>query len=430
MIHEASLAEIATQLRHGRRNIDSYLDDVRDRVDAVDPRVQALVSESDRWNRLERAVDVLEDSVGDVTTPPPLYGVPVGVKDIVHVDGLPTRAGSELPPDELAGPEATVVTRLRNVGALVLGKTVTTEFAYFEPGPTRNPHALDHTPGGSSSGSAAAIATGMCPLAIGTDTGGSVIRPAAFCGIVGFKPTHGRIPFDGVIPLSASLDHIGLFTQDVPSMRLAASVLCDGWSYHPDPADTPMLGIPDGPYLERASSEGLDAFEAAVERLAEAGYEIERVQALADIETVYDRHETIEACEAALDHHNWFEAYGDRYSESMAALLRKGRRLRIEDLAKSRAGRDAFQERLESRLTAEGIECWITPAAPGPAPAGLDTTGDPSMTRPWTHARLPTVTLPAGRCDGLPVGMQCITAAGQDEQLLAWAEDVAAVVAE
>lgn len=429
MIHETPLIEVCERLRDGETDLASYLDEVRERVETIDPKVQALLSEADRWDRLERTVRRLEDRGRNGTTSLPLYGVPVGVKDIVHVDGLPTQAGSDLPASALAGPEAEIVKRLRGTGAMVLGKTVTTEFAFYEPGPTRNPHDLDHTPGGSSSGSAAAVATGMCPLAIGTDTGGSTIRPAAFCGIVGFKPTHGRVPADGVIPLSPSIDHVGMFTQDVPGMRLAASVFCDDWYDRFDTSGKPTLGVPEGPYLDQASSEGLEAFDAAIDRLENAGYGVERVTELTDIETVYDRHEIIEACEAALVHHEWFEEYGERYSEKLAALVREGRDLKTSALAGSRAGRDAFQERIESRMEADGIDGWITPAALGPAPEGLDSTGDPAMTRPWTHAGVPTVTLPAGQVDGLPVGIQCTTATDRDEQLLAWAEDIASIIA-
>ena len=162
--------------------------------------------------------------------------------------------------------------RLRDAGALIAGKTVTTEFAYFEPGPTRNPHNLSHTPGGSSSGSAAAVAAGMVPLALGTQTIGSVIRPAAFCGVVGFKPTLQRIPTAGVLYFSRTLDQIGLFTQDVAGMEAAASVLCEEWEdVRLSEDDIPVLGVADGPYLRQASQEALAAFKQQLQRLEETG---------------------------------------------------------------------------------------------------------------------------------------------------------------
>ena len=169
----------------------------------------------------------------------------MGVKDIIRVDGFPTRAGSRLPPHLFAGPQAACVTALRRAGALVLGKTVTTEFAGFEPGPTANPHRPGHTPGGSSSGSAAAVAAGYCPLALGTQTIGSVIRPAAFCGIVGFKPSLGRIATAGLVDFSPAVDTVGIFTQDLAGMGSVAAVLCGEWRRRTE-ADKPVLGVPLG----------------------------------------------------------------------------------------------------------------------------------------------------------------------------------------
>lgn len=195
------------------------------RIDRIDPVIRAFVPEPGRYERLAVEAHTLAARGGAGR----LYGVPVGVKDVIHVAGLPTHAGSALPPGVLGGPEATLVTRVREAGALIAGKTVTAEFAVAAPGPTRNPRSLAHTPGGSSSGSAAAVAAGLVPLALGTQTIASVIRPAAYCGVVGFRPTYGRIPVDGVIAYAPSLDTPGFFTADVASARLAADVLVDGW---------------------------------------------------------------------------------------------------------------------------------------------------------------------------------------------------------
>jgi Asp-tRNA(Asn)/Glu-tRNA(Gln) amidotransferase A subunit family amidase len=353
----------------------------------------------------------------------------VGVKDIFHVDGLPTRAGSELPPGELVGPEAAVVTALRRAGALVFGKTVTTEFAYFEPGQTRNPHDLAHTPGGSSSGSAAAVAAGMCPLALGTQTIGSVVRPASFCGVVGFKPSYGRVPLDGVVPLSPSLDHVGLFTQDIAGMATAAAVCVDDWDASVDPsgADRPVLGVPEGPYLSQASDVGLDAFEDHLAALEAAGFELRRVQvdAFEAIEEINDRHTRLMTAEAALAHHQWLDAHPDQYAESTATMLGEGRDVSAGTVAAARAGRIELRESLAETATEHGLDAWISPGAPGPAPAGIDTTGDPVMNLPWTHAGVPAVAIPGGTVDGLPVGLQCTSSFGTDERLLAWSEEIA-----
>ncbi|WP_435063725.1 amidase family protein [Halobaculum sp. EA56] len=447
-----SLADLAAALRAGERDPAAYADTVRDRIDDRDRRVRAWVDggKPRGWLR-EEAAELARrhaggDADGDGTADaadgdheaggnrPPLFGVPVGVKDIFHVDGLATRAGSDLPPDVLAGPESTAVRRLREAGALVAGKTHTAEFAYFSPPPTRNPHDLDHTPGGSSSGSAAAVASGTAPLALGTQTVGSVIRPAAFCGVVGFKPTRGRIPTDGVIPLSSSVDHVGLFTRDVAGAELAASVLLDGWTDDdadcadaaadatgPEDAARPTLGVPDGPYLEQTSLAGRGAFADALDALAGAGYDLVRVEAFPDIEAVNRRHDALVAAEAALAHGDWYDAYPERYAEETAALVEEGRESPVSTLVRGRRGRGALRRSLAATAAEYGIDAWVAPAAPGPAPEGIDDTGDPVMNLPWTHAGLPTVALPAGRAHGLPVGVQVAGAFGADERLLAWA---------
>lgn len=218
-----------------------------DRIDRLDARIKAFVREPDRRGRL----------AAEAAAAPPgvLSGVMVGVKDIVRIDGMDTRAGSAVPPEVLAGPQAPLVDRLRAAGALVAGKTVTAEFAVTAPGPTRNPHNTAHTPGGSSSGSAAAVAAGMVPLAVGTQTVGSVVRPAAYCGVVGFKPSFGRVPVDGVIANAPSFDTVGVLAADVAMATRGASVLCDDWREPAAGDGRPVLGVPVGPYLDRAGTE-------------------------------------------------------------------------------------------------------------------------------------------------------------------------------
>lgn len=414
------LVPLVDDLRDGNRSADAYLDTLAERIDAAEPTVRAFVDSPD-WDRLDEAVD------GEGPSAPLLSGVPVAVKDIFHVDGFPTRAGSDVPPEALAGPQADAVTSLTDAGALVLGKTVTAEFAYFSPGPTRNPHDPERTPGGSSSGSAAAVAAGFCPLALGTQTVGSVIRPAAFCGVVGFKPSYGRIPTDGVIPLAPSVDHVGTFTADVAGAALAASVLCSEWEFVTgEPDGQPTLGVPEGSYLDQATETGRDAFERHVETLADAGYEIRRVEAFESIDTVNDRHDRIVEAEAALTHGEWIGEYGDRYADETAALIESGREIGVGELVDARRGRRTLREQLHQWMDATGIDLWLSPAAPGPAPEGIDDTGDPIVNLPWTHAGLPTLGVPAETVeDGLPVGLQLAGRFGADEQLLSWGEEIA-----
>jgi Asp-tRNA(Asn)/Glu-tRNA(Gln) amidotransferase A subunit family amidase len=425
-VDPAPLDEAVGALRDGQQTVTEYVTERYRRIDAAESEVRAWVGGPKRREWVEAEAAALAERYPDAEDRPPLYGVPVGVKDIFHVTGLPTRAGSWLPPGELAGSEAAVVTTLREAGALVLGKTVTTEFAYFEPGPTRNPHDFGHTPGGSSSGSAAAVAAGMCPLALGTQTIGSVVRPASFCGVVGFKPSYDRIPPDGVVPLSPSLDHVGLFTQDTVGMSTAAAVCVDDWEPpdDPDAVDEPVLGVPGGPYLEQASAAGREAFEAHLDTLERAGFEVRRVDAFDRIEDVNDRHEKLIAAEAALAHHEWFESYPDRYADSTAALLEEGRDVAVGAVADARAGREELRASLAEQAADHGVDVWVSPGAPGPAPGSIETTGDPVMNLPWTHAGVPTVAVPAGTVDGLPVGIQCAAAFESDERLLAWSERI------
>lgn len=424
-IADARLGEVARKLRTGETQPGEYLDRVRERFESVEPSIEAFLDEGGRWDRLERDAIALEDRHPCPGTRPSLFGVPVGVKDIFHVDGYETRAGSTVPPGELAGPEAATVTALEEAGALILGKTVTTEFAYFDPGPTRNPHDTDHTPGGSSSGSAAAVAAGLCPLALGSQTIGSVNRPAAFCGAVGVKPSYGRVPTDGVLPVAPSVDHVGYFTQDVVGAGLAAGVLYDDWRAGDEPGGPPTVGAVEGPYLAQATETGRDHFERHVERLEGSGLDVRRLDPFPDVEDVNRRHDRLVAAETALSHDELYPKYGDRYAEETVELVEEGLRVDVAELGAARAGRSALREALHDSMDEYGLDVLVSPGAPGPAPEGIESTGDPVVNLPWTHSGLPTVTLPASETSsGLPVGIQCTARFGRDEWLLSWCRDV------
>jgi Asp-tRNA(Asn)/Glu-tRNA(Gln) amidotransferase A subunit family amidase len=392
-----------------------------------EPGLQAFVPEEGRFERLRREHAELERRWPDERRRPPLFGVLVGVKDIFHVDGFKTRAGSRLPPSVLRGREAPSVTALKNAGALILGKTVTPEFAFFTPGPTRNPWNPDHTPGGSSSGSAAGVAAGLCAVALGTQTIGSILRPAAFCGVVGFKPSRTQVPRTGVIPVAPSLDEVGFFTRSVETARLVASLLCDRWRPYP-PERKPRLAVPVGPYLSHVSREGMVHFRSVCDRLADAGYEILPVPAMEDFEEVVARHYRVVAAEAARVHRRWFARFEDRYEAQTAELIRQGQAITDEELARDLAGCGRLGDELTRLMDRHRFDLWISPSAVGPAP-GLDTTGDPVMNLPWTQACMPAVSLPAGRnADGLPLGLQVASVMGDDEDLLHWAADLERVL--
>ncbi|WP_406136453.1 amidase [Streptomyces sp. NBC_01089] len=392
----------------------------------MEREIQAFVPEPGRTERIAAETAAVTARWPDPTDRPPLFGVPVGIKDIIHVDSLPTRAGSALPPEAIAGRQATVVDRLRAAGAVIAGKTVTAEFAVLAPGPTRNPRNLAHTPGGSSSGSAAAVAAGMVPLAVGTQTVGSMIRPAAYCGVTAFKPTYGRIPVDGVIANAPSFDTLGLFAPDVAGLLPALAVVCDNWHPHEPPADPahgspelPVLAVPEGPYLERAEPEALDVFATRVERLRAAGFTVRRIPVMADFEQVRAQLFTMNRYEVARTHADWFAEYGDRYRPETVRAIREGQLITEVEYVRAQRERVAFRDRMAAALA--DADLWITPSATGPAPLGLTTTGSSVMCLPWSNAGLPSLTLPAGHAgNGLPLGLQCVGAAGDDERVLAW----------
>jgi Asp-tRNA(Asn)/Glu-tRNA(Gln) amidotransferase A subunit family amidase len=429
-LHRAPLAETVQTLRDDQHSLSLYLEQMNDRIAAVNPYVEALLPEADRLSRWRRTAQALRETYPLSAQRPPLYGALVGIKDILHVDGFATQAGSKLPAARLAGAEAQAVKQLRAAGALIAGKTVTTEFAYFEPGPTRNPHNLNHTPGGSSSGSAAAVAAGLCQLALGTQTIGSVIRPAAFCGVVGFKPTFDRIATDGLLYFSRTVDHIGLFTQDVAGMQLAAAVLCRNWQATVTVARLPVLGVPVGPYLEQTEPAALTAFKRQLYLLAEAGYLIKQVPTLAEIGALNQLHRRLAFAEFAQEHAALYAEFAPLYRPRTVEIIEIGKTVGDAELAAARANCHNLRTTLEAEMDQAGIDLWICPPAPGPAPEGIHATGNPDLNLPWTHAGLPVVTVPAGRAEnGLPLGLQLVARLGADEVLLAWADDLSRVQA-
>ncbi len=425
----APLAQTVEELRGGQHSLSLYLEQQMLRLERVEPHVQALLADPNRRERLSAELGALRLRYPELSSRPAMFGALVGVKDIFHVDGFVTYAGSSVPPEAFAGEEALCVTQLRNAGALILGKTVTTEFAYFEPGPTRNPHDLLHTPGGSSSGSAAAVAAGLCTLALGTQTIGSVIRPAAFCGIVGFKPSYDRIPTTGLVYFSRTVDHVGLFTQDVAGMALAASVLCDGWSGLPGVDRMPVLGVPDGPYLTQTELEALGAFESQLSRLQSQGVLVKRVPALNDIDNLNQLHRRLAFGEFAHEHADIFPQYRHLYRPRTVEIIEVGLTVSDQELVDLRRSCTQRCDALEAQMEANEIDLWICPPATGPAPKGIHATGDPNMNLPWTHAGMPAMTIPSGRAEmGLPLGLQFVAPLGADEQLLAYVQQLAGLL--
>jgi Asp-tRNA(Asn)/Glu-tRNA(Gln) amidotransferase A subunit family amidase len=359
-----------------------------------------------------------------------LHGVPVGIKDIIDTADMPTEDGTVLHAGRTPARDASVVAMLRAAGAVILGKTVTTECAYYFPGKTGNPHNPEHTPGGSSSGSAAAVAAGMVPLALGSQTNGSVIRPASFCGVYGFKPTHGLIPRHGILRLSRTLDHVGFFSRTIEDLALLAEALVGHDERDPDtrprarvpfvataaqePPLPPLLAFVKGPVWERAAEDTREAFAELVSELGDRVVELELPESAG---AALDWHRTIMEAEMAANLEAEWERGRDRLSGQLQGLMARGRETRALDYQKALARipllNDGFAE------TFQRFDAILTPAAPGTAPKGLGSTGDPSFCTLWTLLGTPALNLPLMQgANGLPLGVQLVGPRHGDARLL------------
>lgn len=283
------------------------------------------------------------------------------------MDGLPTRAGSQLSAERLTGAQGSLVTKLRALGAVIAGKTVTEEFAYNGPIATRNPHNTAHTPGGSSAGSAAAVAAGLCPLAVGTQTLRSVIAPASFCGVVGFKPSYDRVPLDGVLLFSPSFDTVGFFTQNLPDMEAAAALLVPSWQNRSaEVSRKPVLGIPKGVYMELMSAEVKGVFQAQISGLEQLGYEVRYVQMPWEDELIYGNAmlRFIEG-ELAREHEDRFAEHRVEYGVPVQEAILRGQQIPEEELEQYRTRQRELRRDLMELMEQEGIDLWVSPAQGG-----------------------------------------------------------------
>jgi Asp-tRNA(Asn)/Glu-tRNA(Gln) amidotransferase A subunit family amidase len=352
----------------------------------------------------------------------PLNGIPFGVKDIFETTGLRTEYGSALYAGRRGQVEAPIVTRLRRLGAVLFGKTQTTAFAYFDPPPTRNPRNVAHTPGGSSSGSAAAVAAGVVPFALGTQTMGSVVRPASFCGIVGFKPTFGALPCEGVLPFAPSLDTVGLLAADVETCAKVWHALGFG-----DGIERPLcFGIPAN--LPAVSAEMEAAFEAAIGLLRQR-YPVHRIELPQPYDALLAAARIVNDYEGARSHVDRWREFGTRVGEKLSELVVRGIRISESEYRDSlRRVRDAAESM--DRVFSE-FPVLLTPAALGSAPLGLASTGDPAMNAVWTAMGTPAISIPMPQTHrGLPLGLQLIGAQDTDAVLLRVAKKVSASLTE
>jgi Asp-tRNA(Asn)/Glu-tRNA(Gln) amidotransferase A subunit family amidase len=363
----------------------------------------------------------------------PLAGLPIAVKDIMATADMPTTYGSPIYEGFTPKEDAQIVAQLRAHGGTVFGKTVTTEFAWREPGPTVNPWNAAHTPGGSSSGSAAAVGAGIVPLALGTQTLGSVIRPAAYCGVVGYKPTHGRVPSTGVHPLSQSLDHVGFFANSVDTVAVAHALFVDArpevlasadrWAGYFAPRRPQAVGVIRTSLWQRADDEQKANFDASLALLQGAGVTTLELDLHVDLPVLIETFDTILQVEAHRNIGPLAAVHPDKVSDVMKALLAAGGRVSAAQYAEA----CALQTELSAQSTAfmGGCDVLVSPPATGAAPLGLGYTGDATFCVAWSFLGMPAVTIPSGRAaNGLPLGFQLIGERGADLRVLqtaAWA---------
>ncbi|HEX6670221.1 MAG TPA: amidase [Gemmatimonadales bacterium] len=462
-LSELTATEATRRIRAGRVTPTALLDACVARIDACDPEIRAWVH-LDREEAF-RAAQEREREVGLGRSAGALHGIPVALKDIIDVSGLPTTAGAGPFAHRTPSTDATVVARLRAQGAVVLGKVTTTAFAYLDPIPTRNPWNLAHTPGGSSSGPAAAVAARMVPLALGTQTVGSVLRPAAYCGVVGFKPSYGRISTAGVVPLAWSLDHLGIFSRSVEDAALALEVMAGADAADPRssaaPVDAYLAGLMNPPaprlgflrpLLERTSPDMAAHLESAVQTFQAHGAQIVDVtlppsfghdvgarstnaapQAAMPRDAhapafsgIHDVGRTVLEAEAAAAHHALFAAHADAYPPKIRQALERGREIPAMAFLLAQEARHRF--RAEATAIAVRFDALLTPTVGAPAPKGLESTGDPYFCAPWSSAGMPAMALPSGLAgDGLPLSVQLVGAPFAEARLLAaaaWCERV------
>ena len=424
-ISELKLKKTVDALKNNELTPEQLIKIICKKIDTNEKFVKSLMPENKRCERLLYEAKQLQNKYPDTENRPTLYGIPVGLKDIINVNNFETTGGSKLPSEVLKGEEAIIVKKFKDAGAIILGKTVTTEFAYFEPGATRNPHNINHTPGGSSSGSAAAVACGICPLAIGTQTIGSIIRPAAFCGIVGYKPSFDRIDKSGIIPFSLSADHVGTFTQDIEGIEIVAPVLIDDWNSNlTNENRKPKIGVVKGKYFEQANEEVRIFFDKKVEEFKNKGYIIVEIDLFGDIKAINEIHGKMTSAEFAETHEKWFDEYEDLYRSKSKELILKGKKVTIGELSEARIGREKFRKTIENQKNELGIDIWLSPPTTEPAPEGM-ATGSPLMNLPWTYSGLPVITIPVGKSkNNMPLGLQFSGSFWQDEQLLAFVKKI------
>lgn len=414
-----TITAAAPLVRSGELTPSDLLEQCFRRIDIFEPAVKAWAYLDRERARQDAAKATDEIKAGNYRGP--LHGIPIGIKDIIDVFDMPTGCGSKLWANSYARRDATCVERLRQAGAIILGKTVTTAYAYLDPPPTRNPWNLSRTPGGSSSGSAAAVACGMCLASLGTQTGGSTIRPASYCGVYSLKPTWGRVSVDGVLPLAPSLDHIGVMANCVRDLAVVFEVISGptgygrGWSASSavpdcitrvDATDPPIPHIDRfGGHFDRYITPDMAAlYDPFITRLDDALFDMDRVVTPAGFAEFADAHLAIMAAEAAEYHASRLNRHADDYPPEIRQLVEHGTNVPGAKLVAAHKLRDDLREQLEDMMSYDRF--LITPATTS-LPPDAATTGSPAFNSPWSFTGLPAISVPVGWTDsGLPYAIQ------------------------
>jgi Asp-tRNA(Asn)/Glu-tRNA(Gln) amidotransferase A subunit family amidase len=425
-LHTLSLTEAAEGIKNRRFTSEAYTKALLERIVSLDEGIRA-------WAWLEpaealKAARLSDDTLRSDGAPGSLQGIPLGVKDIYPTAGVPTEMGSPAFAGHVPTRSARVIELLEAQGAFVLGKTVTTECAFLFPGKTRNPWNPLHTPGGSSSGSAAAVAAGFVPAALGTQTNGSVIRPAAFCGVVGFKPTQGMIPIEGALTFSHTLDQAGILTRSVEDAAfLAASLAEEGAKRPPERcarSTPPVLAAVKTPVWEQAEEHAREQFQKNIETLRAGGARVEECELPGTFGLAHGAIRTIMAAESAFNLEELTRAHAPLLSTTIKDFMAEGRDTGSVTYLKALKLRPTLQGELERFLAR--YDAIITPPTTGEAPATLEHTGNPTFCSIWSLCGVPAVTIPVGFGPrGLPLGLQLVGRKGKDGELLSaarWCE--------
>ena len=422
------LIQACTLIQNQPLEAKKYLTEAVERADITEPQVQAF---------LERAS--LAQLISQIKTGP-LSGIPIAIKDIIATRDFPTTNGSPIYQGKIPENDASIISKIRALGGVIFGKTVTTEFAWRKPGPTTNPWNAEHTPGGSSSGSAAAVASKVVPLALGSQTIGSIIRPAAFCGVVGFKASFGAVPRAGAFPVSKSLDHVGFFTRSVEDAAYAFNLLKNKTDAEDDSivipqvsidiaSYQPRIGLLKTPYDHLMSLEQVNALLMTRDVLSKAGASIQEITLPQKFWDAMDATFLIMACEAAIVHEMHLNQCPELLGNDIKELIQKGRGHTPEEYAAALALQIELRDSIREYFSS--CDAFLSVPATGEAPKGLSSTGDPIFCWLWSLLGIPAITLPVSKSsNGLPLGIQLISNYREDETLLKVAEFTERAIAE